>query len=746
MGKLSFTGFENFAFIPYAPETVKESLEFDTDVVITHDGSEDRAPTRATARQTYRYEFDASIVNAQSPFNLFDQNIRGDWAVPLWSEAQYVGTVSGTTIACNTVISDFRADSLVLVFKNNDSWQVRQIDSIAEGVLTLTASLTAMTGAYVIPIRPATVLGNVGQQVSSANLRYSVVYELSDPRPYQTYIGVMFILDHSDIMFGHSLDRSKASLLDALAMLSGAVVNSGVKLDLAICQWASNAVTTSWLDATAADIAEAIALVTATTATSEMEPDPAEAMTAARTFFETTTPNPGGRYDYLFYITGSNADTTAAASASSALLNGTGAYSGTRGVQSRSIIFSQDSAHTAGQQRELVNNWSNLQAGVDNWSNDSATGADSAETFGGFSNAYELGLSGAGQRRQLDSIDVSFRTPYQVRGWFKSGSTGGTGARLLLRRNGLDDEIRGDFATPAILEEELGVIENITSTDLGGGVWLWSFDTTLSYHLDNVIIALGNATSAQSVILFAASLRRQFQSDPPTESAMLLDNTGEAITVVGDTTTDALFFCIQRALAPTIGYQYGGFEIITDEPNGDAMTKNINKIENRVDFGGAFTTLSPWLYSRIISAHAFPKDSLEELRQFKEFIYRRLGKFRPVYLPTFQYDLHITAISVDQYTATCPASDIREYNSNRTRVVIKWDDGFWQGLTIGAVDDIGGGLVEVTFNEKMLGTEASQIRQTSFIGEGRFDTDRIEVTWSGYQTTDTTINLVEISK
>lgn len=746
MSKLAYPGFENFAFIPYAPDSVKESLEFDTDVIITHDGSEDRTATRATARQTYRYEFDASIVNAQSPFNLFDQNIRGDWAVPLWSEAQYVGTVSGTTIACNTVISDFRADSLVLVFKNNESWQVRQIDSISEGVLTLTASLTAMTGAYVIPIRPATVLGNVGQQVSSANLRYSVVYELSDPRPYQTYIGVMFILDHSDIMFGHSLNRSKASLLDALAMLNGAVVNSGVKLDLAICQWASNAVTTSWLDATAADIAEAIALVTATTATADLSPDPAEAMAAARFFFGVTTPNPGGRYDYLFYITGSNEDTTTAASESANLLNGTGPYSGTRSVESRAIIFSQDEAHVPGQQKELVDNWDNLWAGVDNWSNDGATGADSGETFEDLINAYDLGITGAGQRRQLNSIAVSFRTPYQVRGWFKSGSTGGVGGRLLIRRNGMDNEIAGAFAEPAILEEELGDINNIIITDKGGGVWFWSFQTTFTSDPNNVIIAIGNNLSGASTVLFAASLRRAIERDPPTESAMLLDNTGEAITVVGDTTTDALFFCIQRALAPTIGYQYDGFEIITDEPDGNAMTKNINKIENRVDFGGAFTTLSPWLYSRIISAHAFPKDSLEELRQFKEFIYRRLGKFRPVYLPTFQYDLHITAISVDQYTATCPASDIREYNSNRTRVVIKWDDGFWQGLTIGAVDDIGGGLVEVTFNEKMLGTEASQIRQTSFIGEGRFDTDRIEVTWSGYQTTDTTINLVEISK
>ena len=746
MAKLTFPGFTDCAFIPYAPRSVKESLEFDTEVMITHNGSEDRTATRAIGRQTYQYEIPTTLLTRQSPFNLAEQNIRGRWAVPIWSEAQFKASVSGTTISCDTLISDFKADSLVMFFKSNDQWELRQIASVADGSITLTSGLGAMSGVYMIPVNAATIVGNINHQVASHQTVFSMSFEMEEPFPHQTHIAVFVILDHSDIMFGRSLTRAKASLVNCINALRGAVVNSGVKIDLGICLWSTSAVTHSWLAASPSNLDDAEALVAALTADSELFPDPADAMSAARTFFETTSSSVLNRKNYLFYITGSNADTTAAAAASANLLNGTGAYSGNKSVECRSVIFSQTSDDPAGQQRELLNNWNNLQSGVDNWSNDGATGADSGETFGSFTNAYELGLSGRGIRRQLDSVAVSHRTPYQVRAWFKDVSS--SGGWLTLRRQPIsaDTEVGGPFAIPTIEEEAIGQVEKLVATNLGSGVWNWSFQSVLDPSCTSIIVGPGNDTVGQTVVIFAASFRRAIEPDPPTEAAMLLDNaSGDAPTVVSDEEPGALERVFMQSLVPSIGYQFGGYEIITDEPDGDSITKSIEKIEDRVDFGGAFTTLSPWLFSRVNSNHAFPKDSLGEVKSFKEFLYRRLGKLRSCYLPTFQYDIHLTALSPDGMTGTCPYADIRSFNNDRTKVVISWADGRWQAVSITSVTDIGGGNAEVGFSVPLFGG-LQDVRQICFIGLARFNTDRIEISWIGEQATDTSINFVEISK
>jgi len=318
MGKLSFAGFEDHSFIPYPPFVMgSETLEFLTDVVLTHNGNEDRTQNRSVARQALSFSVRTDLLNRQSPFNLSLQNIRGDWAVPIWHEAQFVGNVSGTAVACNVTLSDFRAGNLAIVFQNNKAWQVVQILSVGSNQLVVTPSLPSFKNAIIAPISSGIVRGDITNDASGYQSVYGLLYNVTDPKPFPTKLATLFALDVSgsmnDLVPGTSitlLQRAKAELYNVVEALKGAALNSNVKVDLAISLWSSVAANYSWPNATEANFNQALAIIAAATSTGGTTP--LLPFQFANTFFGTTAPNPGDRKDIMFFITDAGANATPA--------------------------------------------------------------------------------------------------------------------------------------------------------------------------------------------------------------------------------------------------------------------------------------------------------------------------------------------------------------------------------------------------------------------------------------------------
>jgi len=331
MVKLSFAGFENHSFVPYPPfVTGKETLEFLTDVVLTHNGAEDRTRNRVVARQNVSYSISTDLLNRQSPFNLSLQNIRGPWAVPLWGEAQIVGTVTGTSVAVDTDNSSFETGNLALVFQNNKDWQVVQILSINNNQLVVTPSITTKRNAAVVPISSGIVRGDISNDASGYQSTYGFLYSVIDPKPYPTNIAVLFALDVSGSMAGDKIERAKAEIYDVIEALKGAAVNSNVVVDLGITLWSTSYDNEYWPNATPDDFDEALAKIAAAVVTGGTAP--VGAFAAANDFFGTVAPSNGDRDNLFFFITDAGASNNDAVAIAGDMIDRTGQFAAPKDV------------------------------------------------------------------------------------------------------------------------------------------------------------------------------------------------------------------------------------------------------------------------------------------------------------------------------------------------------------------------------------------------------------------------------
>jgi uncharacterized protein (TIGR02217 family) len=174
---------------------------------------------------------------------------------------------------------------------------------------------------------------------------------------------------------------------------------------------------------------------------------------------------------------------------------------------------------------ELLTSWNNLQTG---WSNTGATGANSAVTYGSFVKAYDLGVSGAGLRQHTTVAPISTGSVYRVQAWIKAGSSAQARLNVRCQPGNLDSDIRGTYAAPTIVGTAGGTVANVSSTDLGGGFWLWSFDITIGPGFTGALIGVGNITAGSTVTILGASFRQPLFTGPA--SGYTVDHTTGLLT------------------------------------------------------------------------------------------------------------------------------------------------------------------------------------------------------------------------
>jgi len=183
MAKITTTLFGELAILPHPAETpVKETLEFLTDVMEAYSGEEQRLQLRSKPRQSFAYTIPVQAWNMAAAFNTEAGAIRKRWAVPIWTEGQYVGTVvdSAGSIACDTTIFDLRANSLALLFAGCENWQIVEIGAIASDSITPTNVLSAMSGAWLVPVRLGWITGNVDKPTNGHNGKSTVTFQIED--------------------------------------------------------------------------------------------------------------------------------------------------------------------------------------------------------------------------------------------------------------------------------------------------------------------------------------------------------------------------------------------------------------------------------------------------------------------------------------------------------------------------------------------------------------------------------------
>lgn len=204
--------------LPYQAEApLNEELEWKTNVLTSNNGTEQRIRLRKNARQSIKASYPIPPEETNRAFNMAYGWVHRRWAVALWSETQYIGSIAtgGTALTCNTSYYDFRANTLVAIWESPTRNEVIEIESVASGVLNLKRVLnTAYTNAILMPVRIGMVSGPIRQDSSGYQSVLQVEYNFSDNVDVGASAPAQFL--NNDIYFNYDL-MSEDGVTDAIS-------------------------------------------------------------------------------------------------------------------------------------------------------------------------------------------------------------------------------------------------------------------------------------------------------------------------------------------------------------------------------------------------------------------------------------------------------------------------------------------------------------------------------------------------
>jgi hypothetical protein len=198
-----------FPFAPHWSNDFTESLEWKTNVIRAYDGSEQRRSLRTKPRRNFSF---VATLFGRSPARL--ESMLWGWqnrqfAIPVWSDRTRLPNTQNagdTSITLSTSSYSFAAGGMLILYANETSYEVAEIDTVSSGAILLKRPLgfTWPKGTSIIPI----VLGHMPTEVSitrhiddklSANLQFSTSPDMTDPympdaAPATTYDGYEVLL------------------------------------------------------------------------------------------------------------------------------------------------------------------------------------------------------------------------------------------------------------------------------------------------------------------------------------------------------------------------------------------------------------------------------------------------------------------------------------------------------------------------------------------------------------------------
>jgi len=224
-----------FLVWPWRPQRgMIEALEWITDIIESHDGTEQRIQIRQAPRQV----FEASVlIDDEAQLSALRVAIAAWqhrlWGWPCWHEARRLTAtlpVASSSIGIDTTMADFRAGGLAIIHTSPTLYEVVQIATVMADSLILAEATTMphAVGASVMPLRLARMSDQAKREdYSFDGTRYSVTMQVTDNQslaPEATamqYLGYD-VLSESLLMPGETMPRQFDRAIEILDPSTGA--------------------------------------------------------------------------------------------------------------------------------------------------------------------------------------------------------------------------------------------------------------------------------------------------------------------------------------------------------------------------------------------------------------------------------------------------------------------------------------------------------------------------------------------
>jgi hypothetical protein len=196
-----------------------ESLTWQTNILTSRDGTEQRRRLRGAARQRFAVDIQAPGPTERNRIdNLLWHNRGAEWQLPIWTEARHPGAAIGsgnTVITVSTLYGDFRTGGYVLLWASPSNCAVKTIASKTDTTLTLstTAGAAYSTSAFVVPVHLARLVDDPTRKSTGFNAdgraQFEVLTGLDDPASAEAtqYGGLDVLLEEPDLPGQEATDQ-----------------------------------------------------------------------------------------------------------------------------------------------------------------------------------------------------------------------------------------------------------------------------------------------------------------------------------------------------------------------------------------------------------------------------------------------------------------------------------------------------------------------------------------------------------
>lgn len=169
------------------------------------------------------------------------------------------------------------------------------------------------------------------------------------------------------------------------------------------------------------------------------------------------------------------------------------------------------------------------------------------------------------------------------------------------------------------------------------------------------------------------------------------------------------------------------------------LSQQQNMINNEV---GVIFQNSDWDFARYSKQYRAMIHSAEDLYAYRQFLFRRKGKYRPFWLPTYEANMRCKSTGFISSVMLIESDQYKQLGNARKHIAVR-SNQTWTAHTITASALVSGSTVQVTVSPA-LNKNASSIERISYLGLHRLDADSIDLHYQGAGNVEVTVPILEI--
>lgn len=149
-----------------------------------------------------------------------------------------------------------------------------------------------------------------------------------------------------------------------------------------------------------------------------------------------------------------------------------------------------------------------------------------------------------------------------------------------------------------------------------------------------------------------------------------------------------------------------------------------------------------WDFARYSKQYRTILRGPEELYAYRQFLFRRRGKYRPFWLPTYEANMRCKSSGFISSVMLIESDQYKQLGDARKHVAIK-SHGTWTVHTITASSLTLASTVQITIMPA-LNKNASTVERISYLGLHRLDADSVELHYQGAGLVEVSVPILEI--